>query len=242
MDLSILFEPPNLDKEAVLLIEPLAPLSMVSDMPGSFYKSEVAPSKLKLCGLFENVLEWHFSVKDRKNILKKIGKAYKKYDKVKYKNFEKETLRSNVEYLPLLAHLFEVDIIMHDEPIYYSDLWKMQLFRWDGYSHPNGTMNISYELIGEKNRLRDENGKIDNKEMGKFFEKNRKKFPHYYTSPRQREYVVIKGNYKIKLKLDQGLYDLLSEQFEFSNLGYLGNSESWVHIKLIDNENITAFL
>lgn len=242
MDLSILFEPTDLDKQVILEVIPLAPLSMVNTMPGSFYKAEVKPSKLKLAGLFENVLEWHFTLKDRKKILKDMGKSYRKIDKVKYKNFEKNTLKSNGEYYPLLAHLFEIGVVMYDEPIYYSDLWKLQVFRWDGYSHPNGTMNISYELLGQKNKLRDENGKIGNDLVTKFFEGNRKKFPHYYTSPRQREYVDVKSGYKIALSLTSGLYNVLSDAFAENNHGYLGNSESWVDLKFIEHDSAGALL
>ena len=238
MDISLLFDPPDIKVQTILIIEPLAPLSMVSDLPGSFYKSEIKPSKIKLCGLLENTLGWHFTVEDRKSIKKKLTKVRQNANG----EFEIDATHSNVEYFPLLAHLFEIGVIMHEAPLYYSDLWKLQLFRWDGYSHPNGTMNLSYELLGEKNQLRDNDGKISNEQTTKLFEKNRKLFPAYYTSPRQREFIVVKGSYKIQLKLTQKLYILLCETLENNNLGYLGNSEGWVNIKFVDNDSITTFL
>ena len=60
IDLSILKKLPELKTQAVLSIRPLAPLSMVSELPGSFYKTMKYPSKKMLCGLFENMLGWHF--------------------------------------------------------------------------------------------------------------------------------------------------------------------------------------
>ena len=39
IDLSILKKLPELKTQAVLSIRPLAPLSMVSELPGSFYKT-----------------------------------------------------------------------------------------------------------------------------------------------------------------------------------------------------------
>lgn len=53
IDLSILKKLPELKMQAILSIRPLAPLSMVSELPGSFYKTMKYPSKNMLCGLFE---------------------------------------------------------------------------------------------------------------------------------------------------------------------------------------------
>jgi CRISPR-associated protein Cas5 len=38
VDISILKEPPKITEKVILEIDPLAPLSMVSDLPGSFDK------------------------------------------------------------------------------------------------------------------------------------------------------------------------------------------------------------
>ena len=70
IDLSILKKLPEVKTQAVLSIRPLAPLSMVSELPGSFYKTMKYPSKKMLCGLFENMLGWHFDNKLRLKIFK----------------------------------------------------------------------------------------------------------------------------------------------------------------------------
>ena len=71
-DINFLLQEPQKICKAKLLIVPLAPLSMVSDIPGTYYKTQEVPDKFKLCGLFENILGWHFSKNDRAEISKKI--------------------------------------------------------------------------------------------------------------------------------------------------------------------------
>lgn len=69
---------PELDKRVVLAVRPLAPLSMVDELPGSFYKTLKHPSKKMICGLFENMLGWHFDKKMRLEIFKDMVKVRKK--------------------------------------------------------------------------------------------------------------------------------------------------------------------
>ena len=56
LDLSVLSELPKLTEKVTLGIQPLVPLSMVSEMPGSYYKSMRFPNQKMICGLFENIL------------------------------------------------------------------------------------------------------------------------------------------------------------------------------------------
>ena len=78
IDLSILRKLPELKTQAVLAIRPLAPLSMVSELPGSFYKTLKYPSKKMLCGLFENMFGWHFDNSLRLEIFNDMVKVRKK--------------------------------------------------------------------------------------------------------------------------------------------------------------------
>ena len=104
IDLSILKKLPELQKQAVLTIRPLAPLSMVSELPGSFYKTMKYPSKKMLCGLFENMLGWHFDNKLRLEIFKHMVKIRKK-QKIELK---KEQFKQGSTYLPLLMEYFDI--------------------------------------------------------------------------------------------------------------------------------------
>lgn len=54
LDLSVLSELPKLTEKVTLGIQPLAPLSMVSEMPGSYYKSMRFPIR----GIKRNVTKW----------------------------------------------------------------------------------------------------------------------------------------------------------------------------------------
>ena len=101
LDISLLFKNPIKDKEVILTIEPLAPLSMVNTIPGSYYKTQKAPTKFNISGVFENVLGWHLS---------------------------------------------------------------------------------------------------DNT-LSKFFKENQLKFPQYYTSPTSREFIIVDGEYKLKMRI-----------------------------------------
>jgi CRISPR-associated protein Cas5 len=230
LDLSILFEKPERDKSVMLTIEPLAPLSIVSTLPGSYYKSLDKPTKANLCGMFENVLGWHIGQKDRSKILKKMKATYKKTYKIK--EFDVET--SAVGYTSLLGHLFEIEL-PHISPLptcRYSDLWTQHLFRKDGYSHPKGTANLSYQLISSKNNLEKKDGKISDKVIGEFYEENRGAYPMYYSSPRKREFIVLENNYMFKLSMSSHLFENLSESINENNIAYLGTNEGWVNLKL----------
>ena len=104
IDFSILKKLPELKTQAVLSIRPLAPLSMVSELPGSFYKTMKYPSKKMLCGLFENMLGWHFDNSLRLEIFKDMVKARKK-QKIELK---KEQFIQGSTYLPLLMDHFDI--------------------------------------------------------------------------------------------------------------------------------------
>ncbi len=81
LDLSILEKIPEHNLKVILEIEPLAPLSMVSELPGSYYKTLKCPDKKMLCGLFENILGWHIDSSDRKAIIKELVRLRKKQTK-----------------------------------------------------------------------------------------------------------------------------------------------------------------
>jgi len=224
MDIKILSEKPEINKDVKLIIDPLAPLSMVADIPGTYYKAQEVPDKYKLCGLFENILGWHFSKNDRSKILKKVKENYKK--KFKKKNYRLK--QANSGYTPLLYDFFEMGMVFKNEPINYNDLWKRCFSRTDENKvHPNGTPNLDYRTLRRKYiALRTE-------KLETFYKININSFPMYYTTPTLREYVDYQYyNIQIALKIDDGLYRMLQEALHECSTAYLGNSESWVEIKI----------
>lgn len=239
IDITILKEPPKITEKVILEIEPLAPLSMVSDLPGSFYKALKSPNKKMICGLFENILGWHIDIADRKIIQKEIiqerqkgvkAVAQKKEIKTYY-----ESLRTGSTYIPLLYEYFEVGLSVLPETLSYNDLWSKAYRRADADVHPKGTMNISSELIAEKRRRpRDEKDsrKIAASELFDLFKENTGKFPLYYSTPVNRECIAYNGEIKIGIDIDVGLLENLKSRLKSNNAYYLGNSEGWVNLKI----------
>ncbi|UBM57207.1 type I-PGING CRISPR-associated protein Cas5p [Marinilongibacter aquaticus] len=226
-DLSMLFRKPKKNKQVILTIEPLAPLSIVSTLPGSYYKSLDKPTKANLCGMFENVLGWHIGPKDRSKILKEMKRVYKK----SFKLTDFEVVSSAVGYTSLLGHLFDTELPLVPSIIArYDDLWTQQL-KHDDARHIKGTANLSYHLIKEKLKLpTDDKGKVSDKDYGDFLKGNYSKFPMYYTSPTPREFIVFDGNYQIKLSISSHLLEGLEQSLQENNLAYLGTNEGWVDL------------
>jgi CRISPR-associated protein Cas5 len=229
LDLSILFEKPEKDKQVLLTIEPLAPLSIVSTLPGSYYKSLDKPTKANLCGMFENIMGWHIGMTERRAIFKKMKQVYKKLFKIQ--EFEIET--SAVGYTSLLGHLFEVELSFVPPIVArYDDYWTQQL-KHDDARHLKGTANLSYQLIKEKRRLpTDDKGKISDKTYTTFLKENNSNFPMYYTSPTPREFIVLEGNYQIKLSMSSYLFEGIEKSLEENNIAYLGTNEGWVNLSI----------
>ena len=231
INLDILFQKPEKTVKTMLTIEPLAPLSMVSTMPGSFYKTLAEPSKFHLCGALENTLGWHFEDKDRKAIQKRVNKFYEKVLKLS----NPEWFSSEVGFLPITHHLFEIlPLKVLPAVTFYKDLWKQMRKRSDGYSHPNGTMNMSYEIIPLKMDLaRTEKGTVTNDAITEFYKENIGKYPMYYTSAGNREFVLItEGMYRYNLLMTEGFYNALEIAISENNLAYLGTNEGWVNLKI----------
>jgi len=253
LDISILQKHPKLVRRIVLEIQPLAPLSMVSELPGSYYKTLKMPDKKMLCGLFENLLGWHIDLTDRKEISKEVKKLREKWvkqQKKQNKNFSDKDIFSYIDYtkgstyLPLLMNYFEIESInpvISKDVVFYDDLWSKAFRRSDSTgnqpTHAKGTFNIDYSLIPIKRELpRDAKNeqKIDNEALGKLFGDNKDKFPFYFSTPTNREYIAMEGKYEIGLNFDSELYIMLQEKILTNNLCYLGNSEGWIDLKFID--------
>jgi CRISPR-associated protein Cas5 len=239
LNLEILQKKPELDLKVILEIEPLAPLSMVSDLPGSFYKSLKSPNKKMICGLFENILGWHIDIADRKIIQKKlIAERQKGIKDAKQKKEIKDHIESfqyGSTYIPLLYEYFEVGLPVLPPITTYNDLWSKAYRRSDADVHPKGARNISYELIPEKRkRPRDEKNpkRIAGPELFDIFKNNTGAFPQYYSTPVNREYISCSGVIQIGLDIDANLLSRLKNALKEKNACYLGNSEGWINLKI----------
>lgn len=240
INITLLSKIPELFNKAVLEIQPLAPLSMVSELPGSYYKSLKIPNKKMVCGLFENLLGWHLSEADRKIIIKEIVALRKKQSK-KQEGVEFVDRTKGSTYSPLLMDYFEIENVqsLFTKVVFYDDLWSKAFRRSDATgstpTHAKGTTNIDYTLISKKGELpRDSKNEkqVDSAALGKFYGENKEKFPFFYSTPTNREFIAMEGKYIVQLGIDTNLLEWLMEKMSSNNLCYLGNSEGWVDLKL----------
>lgn len=237
IDLSILSDIPHLTTKVELRIEPLAPLSMARDFPGSFYKTMNEPDKKMLCGLIENILGWHFDRGDRKCIINDIKKRWKKKGMICSNNSIGST------YIPLLIDYFEVyDAIKYDfsEIVFYDDLWSRSYRRSDSCKHINGCRYMDIDMIKKWNTIKTavekdqkRGSKMKNVLLDKLFNRYIGSFPQYYSTPTTREYVHLRGLYIVPLLLDNKLFSMLNFALDMNNIGYLGNNEGWINLKLV---------
>lgn len=233
IDLKLLQKEPTLDKKVTLVIEPLAPLSMVNDLPGSFYKALKSPTKKMLCGLFENILGWHISIAHRVMIQKELIKLREK-QKIDFKKPQ-----TGSTYIPLLMEYFDIELVTVPPVMYYNDLWSRSSNRKDAVTHPKGTMNISYDLIPQKRERprADENPKqIKESELFDLFKSNIGKFPQYFSSPTTREYINFRGFIEMSIIINSELLENLNSSLQYNNSLHLGNSEGWINLKIDDYE------
>lgn len=241
IDISILSQKPCLDVKAQLTIQPLAPLSMVSELPGSYYKSLKYPSKKMVCGLFENILGWHFDNDTRSKIIGDLKKTRKKQKiDIDYKDFTQGST-----YIPLLMEYFEMPSVPSIEDFRglctYDDYWSKAYRRADSYQHINGLRYMNADTIGRYTRAFEE---IDDDENLKSNEKNQRKtswfkrhigeFAQYYSSPAKKEFVHLNGRLVYDIAIDPCLYSLLFTACRQVNVGYLGNNEGWVDISICE--------
>lgn len=237
IDISILKKAPELTEKVTIEIEPLAPLSMVSDLPGSFYKSLKSPSKKMLCGLFENLLGWHFSINDRTSIQKELIKARKK------QNIQYSKPQQGSTYIPLLMEYFDIKLITIPEYYMYNDLWSKAYRRADTVKHLGGTRYMDghflikwnfYKALLKKDLKR--NSKEKEKLLEFLFKRYIGRFATFYSSPTGREYIQLEQPIKIQLITDRHFINLIKDAIAKNNQLYLGNSEGWINLNICNNE------
>lgn len=233
LDLKFLLQPPDFSVRAMLIIDALAPLSMVTSMPGKYYRSQPEPTDAMLYGLCENALGWHIADSERKILIKKLEKKH-----------GMTAMASGVGYESLLQ--FHLRFVVKSVPplLHYDDLWAQHL---KGGSFLDGSRNYDKRAIPLMNayRNRDKTGvtisdrasasrdveKLNNFKDGDQIHVNvvRRYFPQYYASPTPREYVIPQGAYKYTVETSQELAQMLTDGFDAPAAPlYLGSNDGWV--------------
>jgi CRISPR-associated protein Cas5 len=235
-DLKFLLKPPAFPVKAMLNVEALAPLSMVTSMPGKYYRSQPEPTPAMLYGLLENALGWHISDKERNEIRKKLQRKH-----------GQTAAESGVGFVSILQFHLRFGIAVIPPLIHYDDYWSQHL---KGGSFLGGSRNYDYRVIPLMNAQKAERVTIADGSEQKGFSKNpellntfsdgdkvhinvvRKYFPQYYASPTPREYVIPKGAYKYMVETSEDLSRLIANAIEnpLAPL-YLGSNDGWVEVK-----------
>lgn len=170
LDLGFYLEPPELTVSGVLEIEALAPLSMVSAQPGTYFRSELAPPTQMIYGLLENALGWHLPVnkpKDKsqtgptrsdvlKGLAKRAKKLHGKKDAYKGSNWlsGKPAKAAKSKYFSLLQYHLELGKAEAPEDLMtYDDLWSMHL-RDRGMNYIGGSRIYDHRLEALITKLR----------------------------------------------------------------------------------------
>ena len=234
LDLSFFLEPPEQTTLAELTIEALAPLSMVSSQPGSYFRSELAPTDFMLYGMLENALGWHFSYnpkdKIRQKIIKGLAKQAKKTNKknTAYKDhpwLSGKADESRCGFQSLLQYHLSIELISQvDDFMTYDDLWSMAL-RDSGENFSGGSRHYDFKLENLMNS--EKKGDIsfgDRKGFVRYTLKEllalkegkvnttslKPNFPMYYSSPKKRGYIIPEQPYTYEVKCTPNLADLLA--------------------------------
>lgn len=228
LNLEILKDRIDLTCKAKLFIEPLAPLSLVSSLPGAYYRSQREPTVFMILGILENLLGWHYTESERNPIINDL----KKYHQKKYKNklnFDK----TPVGYKPLLQNHLKIEQLLYKPYIEsFEDYWTQHLKDVDE-RHAKGNRNYDSKIDFEVNKIYESESKEREKLWRNLFENQTDFFPIYYQSPTKREFIVVQGKYGFIISLTYGLYNLLKASLDqLDSPLYLGTSEGWINLEL----------
>jgi len=254
LDLSFFLEPPDLSTAAVLTIEALTPLSMSTAQPGTYYRSQPAPTEAMLYGMLENALGWHFPADARSDILDNLRQAAK--DELERGHPLKEEPwitgdedhESGAGFVSLLQHHLAFETAIVPETMHFDDLWSRHAHREDDFE--GGSRANDYRVEALYNRLKDEDHEASfvtkkkdadvaeaQEVLGRLPENVRIRqnelkpfFPYYYTSPTQREYVIPDGPYRYRIRTTATLATQLQVALDEPAAPlYLGNNDGWVN-------------
>lgn len=206
IDFSFYLEPPERQLAVELQIEALAPLSLVSDQPGSYFRSAQAPTREMIWGMMENALGWHFDDATRNSLFKALTKQIKK-GKKSYPEFQDHAWfqgkvgSAGSSYKSVLQ--FHVEVAPLEMPamaLQYDDLWSMQLSD-NGINFVGGSRHYASWLERIINLSKQEDD-------GQAINKKTKKHPPFVSFGDRKEYVRLSLE-ELK-RLDRGLVNTAS--------------------------------
>lgn len=206
--------------KAMLKIRPLAPLSMVSSIPGAFYRSNSEPTKSMVYGMIENMIGWHYSDEIRKSLKKDLQKKLKK-EKQGYIDDQSES-----GFTPLIQNYIRIEkLFLKPSTKSFNDLWTQHL-KHNDKRHFDGVRNYDWRFTKQINTISEEKKATILKDIGEHF-------PIYYQSPKKREYIIANGEYIFEVQVSTLFKgELLTKINDPVSPPFLGTSEGWVDVKL----------
>lgn len=231
--IEVLFEKPEPTIKASLFIEPLAPLSLVTSMPGAYYRSQREPSEFMIYGMLENLLGWHFTDSERDLIIKALKKHYKKAYKTDKNLASIDFNKTGVGFKPLLQHHLKIEKLLlkpHIES--FDDYWTQHLKDVD-QRHAKGTRNYDYRIENEANDIYVMEKEKRDHAWKELFEKKTALFPAYYQTPTKREFIIVSGKFGYPILANESVLNLLINAVNnLENPLYLGANEGWIDLKI----------
>lgn len=255
MDLSFFLEPPERDAAATLTIEALAPLSMSTAQPGTYYRSQRAPTEAMLYGLLENAMGIHLPADERKETLDVLRKAAKKelgrghpLKKTPWIKGKDDT-ESGSGFVSVLQYHLAFDTAVLPEVTSFDDLWGRHT-HGKGTSFPGGSRHHDVRLTSLVDRS--SSGEVSFGDRASYDIRDpeelrgsvpsgakvhvkaiRPQFPQYYSSPTSREYVIPEGPYRYRVQATKTLAQQLQAALKDpAGALYLGSSDGWVEASL----------
>ena len=253
MDLSFFLDPPDRSARGALVIRALAPLSMVSAQPGSYYQGAPAPSDAMLLGMVENALGWHLGPADRKaavkGLQKQAKKAHRKTEWAGSSWLADAPAGSDSGFVSLLGHHLAFDGLREIPPVMgYDDLWARQAHRADDFW--GGSRRYDARLERAVGLLRSGEAKIAASKATAthaetetvlggvapgdtvFQTAMKPHFPYYYVSPTPRGYVVPLGEYRFGASATPAVATLVAAALDDPAAPlYLGSNDGWVEAR-----------
>lgn len=251
-DLSFLLDPPDRSIRGTLVVQALAPLSLVSAQPGSYYQTAQAPTDAMLLGMIENALGWHFGPSDRRTLRRSFqSQARKTHRTSEWADspwMTDEPTGSESGYVSLLGHHFVFDGLREIPPtLSYDDLWARQAHRSDDFI--GGSRRYDARLEQTINLLRAGEVTLTSKGAATHADAEsvargvvpgdsifqgalKSQFPYYYVSPTPRGYVVPQGVYRFGASTTPTVSELIAEALcDPAAPLYLGSNDGWVEAR-----------
>jgi CRISPR-associated protein Cas5 len=231
--IEVLFEKPEPTIKASLFIEPLAALSLVTSMPGAYYRSQREPSEFMIYGMLENLLGWHFTDNERDPIIRALKKYYKKAYKTDKDLVNIDFNKTGVGFKPLLQHHLKIEkLLLKPHVESFDDYWTQHLKDVD-QRHAKGTRNYDHRIENEANDIYAMNKEKRDNAWKELFEKKTGLFPSYYQAPTMREFIIVSGKFGYPILANESVLNLLINAV--NNLEsplYLGTNEGWIDLKI----------